>query len=62
VPVSHDSYSIHGVDIRSVKAWIRRNWAQVQASEHPELALLEAAHTVTPDKARAWFTHSGYNM
>jgi hypothetical protein len=50
------------IDLWTVKAWIRRNWARMQHAEYPEIALLEAAHTVTPEKAREWYMHSGYTV
>ncbi|THU92535.1 hypothetical protein K435DRAFT_587671, partial [Dendrothele bispora CBS 962.96] len=44
----------------SVKAHIWRNWQAAQDSEQPEIYLLEAASTVTSEKARGWIQHSGY--
>ena len=41
---------------------MRRHWRRIQDSEYPEIALLESAATVTAEKARGWFTHSGYNL
>jgi hypothetical protein len=32
----------------------------MQQAEYPEIALLEAAHAVTPEKVKEWFVHSGY--
>ncbi|KZP32787.1 hypothetical protein FIBSPDRAFT_722114 [Athelia psychrophila] len=43
-----------------VKAWIRRNWRKISEAEYPEIALYEASATVTGDKAKGWFRHSGY--
>jgi transposase len=43
-----------------VKAWIRRHWARLAASDTPEVDLLEACGSVTDEKARGWFRHSGY--
>ena len=43
-----------------VKAWIRRHWRHLANSETPEIDLLEACGTVTAEKARGWFRHSGY--
>jgi hypothetical protein len=44
----------------TVKAWIRHNWAHMQQVEYPKIALLEAVHAVTPEKAKEWFVYSGY--
>lgn len=44
----------------TVKSWIRRYWRDFQASDEPEIMLLEACGTVTPAKARGWFHHAGY--
>ncbi len=38
------------------------NWCKVQATEYPEIALLESLAVVTVEKARGWFIHSGYNV
>jgi hypothetical protein len=48
-------------DFKTVKVWIHHNWACIQHAEYPEI-VLEAAHAVTPEKARGWFIHSGYNV
>ncbi|THU94791.1 hypothetical protein K435DRAFT_645625, partial [Dendrothele bispora CBS 962.96] len=44
----------------SFKAYIRRNWKHAQASEYPDIYLLEATSTITADKARGWIQHAGY--
>lgn len=49
----------------SIKAWIRRNRAAVRAAAedgHDQLCYVlgEALMSVTPEKARGWFSHSGY--
>ena len=43
-----------------VKAWIRWHWKCLANSDTPEIDLLEACGTVTAEKARGWFHHSGY--
>lgn len=43
-----------------VKSYIRRFWRDMHASEEPEIMLLDACGTVTPEKCRGWFHHSGY--
>ena len=45
-----------------VKFWICRHWAHLQMQDQPEVLLMEAAHTVTGEKACSWFQHSGYNI
>jgi hypothetical protein len=48
--------------VLAVKHWIQKNWHKVQDAEYPEIALLESAAVVTPEKSRGWFVHSGYNI
>ena len=45
-----------------VKHWLRKNWHRVQATEYPEITLLESTAMVTAEKLRGWFIHSGYNV
>jgi hypothetical protein len=49
-------------DVYTVKAWICHHWNHLQQAEYPEIALLEAAHVVTPEKVKGWFVHSGYHV
>lgn len=46
----------------AVKAWIRRHYRQFQDSAHPQLDLHEACASITAEKARAFFAHSGYDV
>jgi hypothetical protein len=43
-----------------VEAWICWNWKHLANSDTPEIYLLEACGTVTAEKGRGWFCHSGY--
>jgi hypothetical protein len=49
----------------SIKAWIRAHRDHVRAetthdADNAHIVLGEAIYLVTAEKARAWFTHSGY--
>ncbi|KAG9013741.1 hypothetical protein FRB90_005775 [Tulasnella sp. 427] len=42
-----------------VKGWLKKHWERVE-HEDSEHAIREACQQVTPEKATAWFYHSGY--
>lgn len=45
-----------------VKAWLRRNNRALRNSAYPELDIHEACLSVTPEKARGFFSHAGYEL
>ena len=49
--------------ITAVKAWVWRHWIHIQHAEDPFdpfVALYKASATVTGEKMKIWFQHSGY--
>ncbi|KAJ8508493.1 hypothetical protein ONZ45_g9242 [Pleurotus djamor] len=44
-----------------VKAWIRRHW-DIMQNEDPYIGLYSATTSVTAEKAKEWFRHSGYKV
>ncbi|KZV78464.1 hypothetical protein EXIGLDRAFT_598494, partial [Exidia glandulosa HHB12029] len=44
----------------SLKAWLRRHEARLFSREDLPYLILEAALSITPEMAEAWFRHSGY--
>lgn len=47
-------------DIAIVKSWLRRHYRRLQESDDPIGEIVDACETITPDKAKGWFRHSGY--
>ncbi|KAH7924848.1 hypothetical protein BV22DRAFT_1012509, partial [Leucogyrophana mollusca] len=46
-----------------VKAWLCRAWRRFYESEAPLADLYETCmNAVTPEKAKAWFIHCGYQV
>lgn len=45
-----------------VKAYLRRHNKRFRDSLYPELDLQEAFLSVTPEKARGFFAHAGYEL
>ncbi len=48
--------------ILAVKHWIQKNQCNVQATEYPEIVLLELLAAVIAKKAKGWFVYLRYNV
>lgn len=44
-----------------VKSWIRRNYRRMEDSNWPEIDLIEACYSVTPEMASGYFRHAGFH-
>ena len=59
--VIHINLDLSELWLSLVKAYLQKNWKDAQdADTDPEIYLLQAASTVTAEKANGWIRHAGY--